>query len=149
MRHRPPKTTRAAPRFPYTTLVRSDGSPGECRLQDRWRARRLAAHAALLRHEQRPLRRTRAGLPAVLDLARPEDGPQRQHGLLGRFRLRSRGRSRRERALRLDPVLGARSEEHTSELQSLMRISYDVFCLKKKNKPQLPPIIRIEYNTIL
>src|SRR3546814_6034677 len=28
--------------------------------------------------------------------------------------------------------LGARSEEHTSELQSLMRISYAVFCLKKK-----------------
>src|SRR3546814_4410890 len=27
-----------------------------------------------------------------------------------------------------------RSEEHTSELQSLMRISYDVFCLNKKNK---------------
>src|SRR3546814_3646090 len=30
---------------------------------------------------------------------------------------------------------GFRSEEHTSELQSLMRISYAVFCLKKKNKP--------------
>src|SRR3546814_3563203 len=30
----------------------------------------------------------------------------------------------------------ARSEEHTSELQSLMRISYAVFCLKKKNKRQ-------------
>src|SRR3546814_9480492 len=29
---------------------------------------------------------------------------------------------------------GARSEEHTSELQSLMRISYAVFCLKKKKK---------------
>src|SRR3546814_4960819 len=29
-----------------------------------------------------------------------------------------------------------RSEEHTSELQSLMRISYAVFCLKKKNTPQ-------------
>src|SRR3546814_7285070 len=29
---------------------------------------------------------------------------------------------------------GARSEEHTSELQSLMRISYAVFCLKKKTK---------------
>src|SRR3546814_9900306 len=28
-----------------------------------------------------------------------------------------------------------RSEEHTSELQSLMRISYDVFCLKKKTNP--------------
>src|SRR3546814_9462287 len=32
-----------------------------------------------------------------------------------------------------DKALG-RSEEHTSELQSLMRISYAVFCLKKKNK---------------
>src|SRR3546814_9963503 len=31
---------------------------------------------------------------------------------------------------------GPRSEEHTSELQSLMRISYAVFCLKKKNKQQ-------------
>src|SRR3546814_5604584 len=30
-----------------------------------------------------------------------------------------------------------RSEEHTSELQSLMRISYDVFCLKKKTEPKL------------
>src|SRR3546814_6272910 len=30
-------------------------------------------------------------------------------------------------------VNGFRSEEHTSELQSLMRISYDVFCLKKKH----------------
>src|SRR3546814_20104060 len=30
------------------------------------------------------------------------------------------------------PLRKARSEEHTSELQSLMRISYDVFCLKKK-----------------
>src|SRR3546814_1542117 len=29
---------------------------------------------------------------------------------------------------------GGRSEEHTSELQSLMRISYAVFCLKKKNR---------------
>src|SRR3546814_3059672 len=35
------------------------------------------------------------------------------------------------------PFLGPRrSEEHTSELQSLMRISYAVFCLKKKNKNQ-------------
>src|SRR3546814_4301883 len=37
---------------------------------------------------------------------------------------------RRGRSQRGDPV--ARSEEHTSELQSLMRISYAVFCLKKK-----------------
>src|SRR3546814_3736067 len=33
-----------------------------------------------------------------------------------------------------DKVIIIRSEEHTSELQSLMRISYAVFCLKKKNK---------------
>src|SRR3546814_3399234 len=31
-------------------------------------------------------------------------------------------------------IVGQRSEEHTSELQSLMRISYAVFCLKKKTK---------------
>src|SRR3546814_10879239 len=37
-----------------------------------------------------------------------------------------RGRARRDRQIR--------SEEHTSELQSLMRISYAVFCLKKKKK---------------
>src|SRR3546814_4147626 len=45
-----------------------------------------------------------------------------------------------------------RSEEHTSELQSLMRISYAVFCLKKKKKHQLSKSLHInhiqhEYNT--
>src|SRR3546814_2357359 len=40
-----------------------------------------------------------------------------------------RGRGSARRAVRR-----VRSEEHTSELQSLMRISYAVFCLKKKNK---------------
>src|SRR3546814_6337551 len=34
----------------------------------------------------------------------------------------------------MDGAIFARSEEHTSELQSLMRISYAVFCLKKQNK---------------
>src|SRR3546814_7812810 len=34
----------------------------------------------------------------------------------------------------MDAKVHKRSEEHTSELQSLMRISYAVFCLKKKNK---------------
>src|SRR3546814_8636470 len=33
-----------------------------------------------------------------------------------------------------EPQIDGRSEEHTSELQSLMRISYAVFCLKKKKK---------------
>src|SRR3546814_5734981 len=36
-------------------------------------------------------------------------------------------------ALAVPAILLGRSEEHTSELQSLMRISYAVFCLKKKN----------------
>src|SRR3546814_1856964 len=37
-------------------------------------------------------------------------------------------------AVILGPMLAHRSEEHTSELQSLMRTSYAVFCLKKKNQ---------------
>src|SRR3546814_8139938 len=37
-------------------------------------------------------------------------------------------------ALRVELFAGRRSEEHTSELQSLIRISYAVLCLKKKNK---------------
>src|SRR3546814_5868090 len=38
-----------------------------------------------------------------------------------------------------EQLAAARSEEHTSELQSLMRISYAVFCLKKKKKLQNNP----------
>src|SRR3546814_3799305 len=45
------------------------------------------------------------------------------------------GESLRQRIL--PPVI--RSEEHTSELQSLMRISYAVFCLKKKNTTSTTP----------
>src|SRR3546814_3116217 len=41
----------------------------------------------------------------------------------------------------------ARSEEHTSELQSLMRISYAVFCLKKKKK-YTTPISHIKHEII-
>src|SRR3546814_2329301 len=41
---------------------------------------------------------------------------------------------------------GARSEEHTSELQSLMRISYAVFCLKKKKNTQTRPYTQIDSN---
>src|SRR3546814_10181334 len=43
-------------------------------------------------------------------------------------------RRRRESCL---PASAQRSEEHTSELQSLMRISYAVFCLKKKTQPKI------------
>src|SRR3546814_3584081 len=42
-----------------------------------------------------------------------------------------------------------RSEEHTSELQSLMRISYAVFCLKKKKKRQLIYLYEISMNNVV
>src|SRR3546814_10239982 len=51
----------------------------------------------------------------------------------GGVRLRRRPRPRQAAA---DGRGDSRSEEHTSELQSLMRISYAVFCLKKKKKNQ-------------
>src|SRR3546814_2189113 len=56
-----------------------------------------------------------------------EGGPQARHVR----RAEAVGRAAEGRGARAGPC---RSEEHTSELQSLMRISYAVFCLKKKNK---------------
>src|SRR3546814_7124058 len=43
------------------------------------------------------------------------------------------------RAVAVDRAANSRSEEHTSELQSLMRISYAVFCLKKKTHLNIIP----------
>src|SRR3546814_4595758 len=50
--------------------------------------------------------------------------------------LRLWARQRRTNASSASAAIAARSEEHTSELQSLMRSSYAVFCLKKKNTKQ-------------
>src|SRR3546814_5162155 len=57
----------------------------------------------------------------------------------GDFALDLQGRD--GRGMVAEPIAGrvTRSEEHTSELQSLMRISYAVFCLKKKKKKKLLP----------
>src|SRR3546814_4411633 len=74
----------------------------------------------------------------------PGPGPRSRGDVLeGRFALAEFTKSifRRHRVKVTDkmstadnfPALDLRSEEHTSELQSLMRISYAVFCLKKKN----------------
>src|SRR3546814_6923443 len=71
-------------------------------------------HLAELPHGGHHLRRQRAQLGA----------PGGVHGQVG-----PAGGPRQDRALPGHPH--ARSEEHTSELQSLMRISYAVFCLKK------------------
>src|SRR3546814_10776473 len=62
------------------------------------------------------------------------------------FAARNAAIEREAGAREVEAVIGAeadagdvRSEEHTSELQSLMRISYAVFCLKKQIKEQKPP----------
>src|SRR3546814_2803014 len=104
MIRRPPRSTRTDTLFPYTTLFRSRASPGPGRWQPpRPRRRRTGAGA---------------GGTAPRAIAARTPAPRRPGGIV---------RHRRARDLQ------ARSEEHTSELQSLMRISYAVFCLKKKN----------------
>src|SRR3546814_6780578 len=107
MIRRPPRSTRTDTLFPYTTLFRSIA------------ARRLASAHTLF------------------SIA-PPFSPS------GRMRLchPDPGRADREARSRTTPDSLAsraadRSEEHTSELQSLMRISYAVFCLKKKKKNKI------------
>src|SRR3546814_13855154 len=53
-------------------------------------------------------------------------------GRIVRWRVFAQGQTRSSRCSRSQELI--RSEEHTSELQSLMRISYAVFCLKKKKQ---------------
>src|SRR3546814_7933420 len=75
-------------------------------------------------------------------------GNRGEEGRIGFYQKPLTGQARRRilkvaRVLeRHDPRYGdkktERSEEHTSELQSLMRISYAVFCLKKKNQTTTP-----------
>src|SRR3546814_5292267 len=109
MLRRPPRSTRTDTLFPYTTLFRSQ---------------------EVLEHRHILTDRVHESLIAAAH--RRDDIGVRHLGLHGR------------RVARIDHGLlehqfrvGLRSEEHTSELQSLMRISYAVFCLKKKTKTQL------------
>src|SRR3546814_9708200 len=106
MLRRPPRSTRTDTLFPYTTLFRS-GPPGH--------PRDPGAHGPAGGQGSGLAPAAPAGLGFRIVIATPaSDG-----GASGRNFL----------------VLG-RSEEHTSELQSLMRISYAVFCLKKKISKQ-------------
>src|SRR3546814_1347204 len=107
MIRRPPRSTRTDTLFPYTTLFRSLDGHRHCPAAGVLRARRAV---------ELDRGRTRSGLGAR------RDDPDR--ALVTASPLRSRRRGARR----------PRSEEHTSELQSLMRISYAVFCLKKKTK---------------
>src|SRR3546814_2414893 len=81
--------------------------------------------------------------------------PQRQHDAEPHDIQRLRSRGIREEAARQIEHVGPpsracftpRSEEHTSELQSLMRISYAVFCLKKKKQPHNNETTTKKHNT--
>src|SRR3546814_8694976 len=101
-----PRSTLPDPLFPYTTLFRSAAAVEPGRLP-----RQLAGRGA------RPV-------PSLSPGARRSPGDQ---GLRRHLRLQHAGTGDRGAGQ-------GRSEEHTSELQSLMRISYAVFCLKKKIK---------------
>src|SRR3546814_9142140 len=110
MIRRPPRSTRTDTLFPYTTLFRS---AKESASSD--------GHAG----QENPCRgreRERRG-PAECRRRANDPRQSRDHPQRGRDRVAATAR-------------GVRSEEHTSELQSLMRISYAVFCLKKKKQTQ-------------
>src|SRR3546814_8696530 len=106
MRRRPPRATRTDTLFPYTTLFRSPAQGG--------------------RHSCARRRAIRASRPFPRKSARPRPDRPNAPG-------NSRGSCREgDSPCRCGSCRNRRSEEHTSELQSLMRISYAVFCLKKK-----------------
>src|SRR3546814_8009329 len=113
MIRRPPRSTRTDTLFPYTTLFRSATS--------RTIPHRIGQGASGF---HQPL--TQRGCP-FLYIGPTIVGNERSAQMAYRPR---RSRQLLHRACGL-PL---RSEEHTSELQSLMRISYAVFCLKKKKK---------------
>src|SRR3546814_3884695 len=115
MIRRPPRSTRTDTLFPYTTLFRS----GDLEIMGD------AYHGAVLivRKHLKSFHDTRAVL--AVEIARGLVA-QDQPGVVCK-------RARDRHPL----TLPARSEEHTSELQSLMRISYAVFCLKKKTNDNI------------
>src|SRR3546814_3929224 len=106
MIRRPPRSTRTYTLFPYTTLFRSAAM------------QKAVLFMGLGRAAANPCRRAAKSCRS------------RRRGGESRFMLELAARL-------LDPTalaLVLRSEEHTSELQSLMRISYAVFCLKKTTR---------------
>src|SRR3546814_3664519 len=112
MIRRPPRSTRTDTLFPYTTLFRS-----------------LARHAARQQAPERAQQGERQREPARL--RQPPQGEAAARQPLHRRPREVEAPCRRAPGP-LTRAVVQRSEEHTSELQSLMRISYAVFCLKKK-----------------
>src|SRR3546814_2481668 len=121
MIRRPPRPTRTDTLFPYSTLFRA-----------RW---------VLDRRDTRRRRGARSPLEPRLRSAAAAQSPSRARAGAAPVEAGHSARSGRCRMTERLPVtvltgfLGSgktRSEEHTSELQSLMRISYAVFCLNTK-----------------
>src|SRR3546814_5768802 len=114
MIRRPPRSTRTDTLFPYTTLFRSRQTKDT--LQPR--------HPGLV---------PGSNMPQVLPLVESWMPEPVRHDDRRALNSRIPRIGEQHVAVFRDLDLGAsRSEEHTSELQSLMRISYAVFCLKKK-----------------
>src|SRR3546814_7438835 len=115
MRRRPPRSTRTDTLFPYTTLFRS----GAARHQD------VAAISDALTQHRRLQARHDSGFGIIVEREDRDGGLADRKG--------GCGDDRRDHPVEVvgEHEQGQRSEEHTSELQSLMRISYAVFCLKK------------------
>src|SRR3546814_8046832 len=134
MIRRPPRSTRTDTLFPYTTLFRSTGGADRAGngLRDRAgsvdRAIRWLFEPGGDHGRRNPADRFGAGADACGGIVRAADRRTR------RGRANCAGDIVRGGGVRLG-VHEQRSEEHTSELQSLMRISYVVFCWKKKNTP--------------
>src|SRR3546814_9891411 len=128
MIRRPPRSTRTDTLFPYTTLFRSRvhvvalgrAHPAFFAEHD---GHRLAGDQIGLGQRLRGLARDQGGAAVVAELLRV--GQQLVLDQLLQLRLRAK-RGDQAVALGVEFVL-FRSEEHTSELQSLMRISYAVF----------------------
>src|SRR3546814_2803580 len=118
MIRRPPRPTRSDTLVPYPTLFRS--------------AQRQPGHGVLVAHAARQAERVRDRVAALLIM--PEPGAARARPEMGRMDGDDRLQARFPVCDEMYDlvVVEIRSEEHTSELQSLMRISYAVFCLKKK-----------------
>src|SRR3546814_2777275 len=118
MIRRPPRSTRTDTLFPYTTLVRS---------VDRERDRRVPALGDF-KGVADDVQRQLADQPAFLGDRNEAFG--RGHPMVGRVPAHQHLEPHQPAGGNIDL---RRSEEQTSELQSLMRISYAVFCLNKKN----------------
>src|SRR3546814_8543258 len=125
MRRRPPRSTRTDTLFPYTTLFRSlrgKAIPAGSTLGGEF-VRALYARAA---EQQRPMPEMK---PELLSMWGGEIF------LFPNFMILPQAGNCEMYRSRPDPESPAgRSDEHTSELQSLMRLSYAVFCLKKQKQ---------------